>query len=52
MKGTDVTLIISKVTVKCPLCKETFKTRYVLRHHIHEWHSQKEVELLVNKILR
>ncbi len=37
--------IMSYVVMKCPLnCKETFRTKTVLRHHLQKHHTELEYE--------
>ena len=47
MKGETANLVMNYVTTKCPLCDETFRTKYILRTHIKRHHTEEEAEKFI-----
>lgn len=60
MKAGNITIVMSAIEMKCPLCRFTcnrkidyfkFRSRYNLRKHLNKEHTDEEIEKYVNKIL-
>ena len=49
MKGELTRLVMGTIKLKCPLCKESFRIKYVLFEHIRGEHSHMELERYLKK---
>lgn len=51
MDKSTAQLLISMTKLKCFLCKEKFKGKYLLRIHLKREHTEVEAEKLIRRIL-
>ncbi len=47
MKLTGI--IMAHVKMKCPLCKEYYRTKFLLMSHVNKEHSESEAERFIKK---
>tara|TARA_R100001530_G_scaffold129397_1_gene99695 strand:- start:711 stop:905 length:195 start_codon:yes stop_codon:yes gene_type:complete len=51
MRDMLISTLLISITMKCPLCKETFRNKFNVRKHLHKEHTESEAEKYLMKIL-